>query len=52
MKDRKMNYILIIAICLILAVAGCIYEIYSMKDAATIESILDMGNGVGYEESD
>lgn len=42
MRDRKVNNILIIAICLVLAVAGGIYEIYSMRDGVSVREFLDV----------
>ncbi|MBO5093167.1 MAG: hypothetical protein J6C33_02285 [Lachnospiraceae bacterium] len=51
MKDRRLNNILMIAICLVLAVIGAIYEIYSMQDGVTLEEFLNMENGAEDEES-
>ena len=51
MKDRRMNNLIIIAICAVLTVVGMIYQFYSLKDGMSFQEYLN-SYGVTYEQKD
>lgn len=51
MRDRRMNNIVVIAVCAVLTVMGIIYQFYSLKDGMSFQDYLK-SYGVMYEQKE